>query len=111
MSHCYWLKAKVLLRCIIKMENLEELFIQDTRMSLKKMPQVFEARKKIVKLSMTLKEDNLDEFKKGAMEKESLKCLKKGFRKLTKLELFVIIDPNGKLCSTKSWLVPIGVLK
>ncbi len=95
----------------IKLPNLEELDIQDTRISLKKMPKVFEACQKIVKLSLTLKEDNLDEFKKGVMEKESLKWLKKGFRKLIKLELFVIIDPNGKLCSTKSWLVPIGVLK
>ena len=110
MSHCYWLKAKVLLRCITKMENLEELSIQDTRMSLKKMPLVFEACKKIVKLSMTLKEDNLDDFQKGAMEKDSLKCLKKGFRKLTKLELFVFVVPGGASHYTKSWLVPLGVL-
>ena len=91
------------------MENLEELSIQDTKMSLKKMPLVFEACKKIVKLSMDLKEDNLDKFKKGVMEKSSLSCLKKGFRKLTKLKLFIFVVPSGVFF--KTWLVPLGVLR
>lgn len=91
------------------MDNLEELSIEDTRMSLKKMPLVFEACKRLTKLSLDLKEDNLDEFKKGVMEKSSLKCLKKGFRKLTNLELFVYVVPNGPF--SKTWLVPLGVLK
>ena len=107
-SHCYWLEAEVICCCITKMENLEELSIQDTKMSLKKMSLVFEACEKVVKLSMTLKEDNLDEFKEGVMENASLQYLKNGFSKLTRLELFAFVVPSGDI--TKTWLVPLGVL-
>ncbi len=110
-SHCYWLKAKVLLSCIIKMPNLEELYIQDTRMSLKKMPKVFEACQKIVKLSLTLKEANLDEFKKGVMEKSSVKWMKRGFRKITHLKLFPFIVSSPCKYDPKVWQVALGVLK
>ena len=95
------------------MPNLEELYIQDTKISLRKMPKVFAACQKIVKLSMTIMEDNLDKFQKGVMEEATLKCLKNGFQKITHLKLFVLVAPNeGKyFTSAKSWLMPLGVLK
>lgn len=95
-SHCYWLKAKVLFHCIKKMPNLEELYIQDTRMALKKMSQVFEFCKKIVKLSMTLKDENLDQFQKGVMDETSLKWMNVGFQKITHLKLFAFVVPSGE---------------
>ena len=68
------------------MPNLEELYIQDTKISLRKMPKVLAACQKIVKLSMNLLEDNLDKFQKGVMEEATLKCLMNGFRKVTHLK-------------------------
>ena len=75
--------------------------------------EVFAAWQKIVKLSMTIMEDNLDKFQKGVMEEASLECLKNGFQKITHLKLFVLVAPNeGEYYSSaKSWLVPLGVLK
>lgn len=94
------------------MPNLEELYIHDTRMSLKKMPLVYESCQKIVKLSLTLKEDNLDEFKKGVMEKSSLKWMKNGFQKITHLKLFRFAVPSGDgIINFNTWLAVIGVLK
>jgi len=93
------------------MPNLEELYIQDTRMSLKKMPKVFEACQKIVKLSLTLKEANLDEFQKGVMEKSSLKWMKRGFRKITHLKLFPFIIQSPIKFHPKVWQVALGLLK
>jgi len=93
------------------MPNLEELHIEDTRMSLKKMPKVFEACQKIKKLSLTLTEDNLDEFKKDVMEKSSLKWMKKGFKQITHLKLFTFVVPSGIKTNSKAWLAPITVLK
>lgn len=92
---------------------MEELYIQDTKMSLTKMPKVFAACQRIVKLSITLMEDNLDKFQKGVMEEATLKILKNGFRKITHLKLFAFVVPNeGQMYgSTKSWLVLLGVLK
>jgi len=80
-------------------------------MSLKKMPKVFEACQKIVKLSLTLKEDNLDEFKKGVIEKSSLKWMKRGFRKITHLKLFPFVVPSGDGANDRAWLAVIGVLR
>ena len=39
-SHGYWLKAKVICRCITKMENLKDLPIQDTRKWLKQLTEL-----------------------------------------------------------------------
>ena len=105
-SHCYWLRARTLTKCIIQMPNLEELYIHDTKMTLKKMPKIFQACQKIVKLSLTLKEDNLKQFQESVIGKEPMKWMKKGFAKITHLKLFTFVVPYAE-----KWRAAIGVLK
>jgi len=67
------------------MINLEELLMDDTKVSLSHFPKIFEACQKVVKLSFTL---NGKSLKEELMEKASLDLLKKGFNKLTYLKMF-----------------------
>jgi len=82
--------------------------MHDTKMSLKKMPKIFAACQKIVKLSLTLKEDNLKQFRESVIWKEPMKWMKKGFRKITHLKLFPFIAPGYDY---NSWRTTIGVLR
>jgi len=107
-SHCYWLPADTLTTAIIQMTNLEELKVEDTKISLGHLPQVFEACQKISQLGFTLAEKNLGKYQEDVMNKVSLDWMKKGFSRLTRLKIFAFaLDEN---CYENSWLVTLGVL-
>jgi len=67
------------------MTNLEELSVDDTKVSLSHFPKIFEACQSLVKLSFTMNEKSLNEEQ---LEKTSLDLLKCGFAKLTYLKIF-----------------------
>ncbi len=116
-SHCYWLRAELLNGSIIRMNNLEELRIQDTKVALHHLPRVFEACPKIVKLSFTLLVRNtLDPrntldlyYRTHGMEKTSTDNMEKGFRKLTHLKIFTF-NLSDKYLSD-FWPATFGVLR
>ena len=112
-SSCYWLPISVLCHSIKQMSNLEELFIHDTKISLSNLPELFEACQKIVKFSLTLSENNLDQYKRGVMANKSLDWIKQGFSTITHLKLFscVALNDGSRYHHLQSWRVALGVLK
>lgn len=118
-SHAYWFPAEVLVQSTVQMTNLEELCVDDTKVSLSHFPKIFEACQHIVKLSFTLNGKSLYE---ELIEKASLEMLKKGFSKLTHLKMFNFTTDEEaysfNVCKTKgvepsydSWLRILQVLK
>ncbi len=103
-----------LVHCIRKMVNLEELAVQDTLISLTQhMSQIFLHCKKIVKLGLSLKEQNLDKFQKGEGPGDvnpALLCVKESFSRLTNLKIFGFAL-NTTDSFFKSWFDILGVLK
>jgi len=107
-SNCYWLQAEDLCCYIHQFANLEELNIQDTQIRLGHLPQIFKTRQKITKLVFTLAEKNLDKYKEGFTEKDTLDWMMRGFDRLTHLKIFTF-TLGGTY--DESWLVILGVLK
>jgi len=91
------------------MTNLQELFVEDTQVSLSHFPKIFEACQKIVKLSLTL--DEKSKTNEELIEKASLDVLKRGFAKLTYLKLFNFTSDVEGDYSNEPWLRPLQVLK
>lgn len=108
-SHCYWLPAQLLYKTISKMENLEEIIVHDTKISLVHLPDVFKACPKVVKLSFTLTEKTLDLYKEGVMEQDKLNWMRQGFGRLTHLKIFSFNLSDDYCCD--SWPVTLGVLR
>ena len=90
-NHIYWLSPEILCGCIVQMENLEELRIYDTKISLLDLPNIFRSCPILTKLSFSLAERNMDRYQEGVMEKSSLALLIAGFARLTELKMFVIL--------------------
>lgn len=111
-SHCYWLEPVTLCNIITQMTNLEELSIQDTQISLSHLPRIFEACKKIVRFSFTLRDTNLEQFKKDVAGKKD--CLKQGFSRLTHLKIFTftvpILSHGLEHLFSESWLILFEIL-
>jgi len=86
---------------------LEELYIQDTKIRLGHLPEIFKACQKIAKLGFTLAEEYLYEYRVND-EEDTLDWMTFGFGRLTHLKIFSFAD-----CSRydESWLVILGVLK
>jgi len=91
------------------MENLKELNIQDTKVSLHHLPQIFSSCKSITKLGFTLVERNLNRFKEDVMEEKALHLMTQGFAKLTHLKVYTFALEG--ITYVESWLVILGVLK
>jgi len=104
-SHLHWIPAADLSSFIKKMPNLQELNIEDTKILLADLAPIFDSCKKIIKLSFTLAETNLDQFQSGA----SLDLLKKGFSQVTNLRTITFAQMIDKQ-AIPSWLVILGVL-
>jgi len=92
------------------MDNLEELSIHDTKISLSNLPELFEACQKIVKFSLTLSEKNLDHYEEGVMAQKSLDWMKQGFRRITHLKIFSALN-DDEYYHLQPWIVALGVLK
>lgn len=108
-SSCYWIPAQALCSNIVEMPNLTELKIQDTKISLDNLPRLFKACKKIVKLSLSLAEKNLDQYLNNKVADESLGWMENGFARVTHLEIFTCMAPSALDCF-EPWLATLEVL-
>ena len=86
------------------MENLEELRIYDTKLSLMDLPNIFKACPKLTKLSFSLAERNMDRYQEGVMEKSSLDSVCRFVPAISFVNIVLFIKNGG--C-----LVILGVLK
>lgn len=110
-SSCYWIPTAALSVAIVKLVNLQELGVQDTQIGLENLPRVFSKCKQIVKLSLSLKEKNLDQYQEdvGNMDKASLDLMKDGFARVTHLKIFPFMTLKvGN--SMEPWLATLGML-
>ena len=115
-NHIYWLSSEILCDCMVQMENLEELRIYDTRISLLDLPNIFKACPKLTKLSFSVAERNMDRYQEGVMEKSSLDLLTAGFSRLTHLKMYVILTgfyyySDDQFSIGDIWLITLEVLK
>jgi hypothetical protein len=107
-SHCYWLPSDFLFDVVTSMSHLVALKIQDTKLNMSHLWQIFKSCHHIVKLSISLSEydepifDKMKEF-----ESSSLQTLSNGFFKLTHLKILAF---NGA-CYTDSWLLILQLLR
>lgn len=108
-SHCFWLPPDLLVDGVTLMSNLEELYIHDTKFSLKHLPRVFKACGKLLKLSFSLVETTLDEYREDVMGKVPYEWMLLGFAHLTHLKVFTL--NMSDTCLVSSWLVTFGVLR
>ena len=99
----------MLVQSTVQMTNLQELCVDDTKVSLSQFPKIFEACQSLVKLNFTLNERSLTN--EELIEKASLDLLKKGFSKLTHLKVFNFIKVKEGDCNNEPWLRPLQVLK
>jgi len=90
------------------MTNLEELIIHDTKIALAHLPNIFAACQKIVKLSFSLTEKNLDQYQENVMKKASFDELVRGFQQLTHVKIFTLAPSDYPV---DFWPVTLGVLK
>ncbi len=107
-SHCYWLPGDTLCEAIVRMSNLEELFVHDTKINLSHLLQIFQACEKIQKLSFSLVEANLDYYQKSIIGKKSLQSIKSGFGRLTHLKIFPMSINDYPI---DIWPVVLGILR
>lgn len=117
-NHLYWFPPDVLVNNIVLLENLEDLNVLDTQVSLSHMPRVFSNCQKITRLGislaglLTLEDFHGDTIRNGI----SLYCMKKGFQRLTHLSIFNFQTncPDGnyqKGDRRNGWPVNLGVLR
>jgi len=117
-NHLYWFPPDVLVDNIVLLENLEDLNVLDTQVSLSHLPRVFVNCQKIIRLSLslagllTLEDFQGDTTRNGV----PLYCMKNGFKRLTHLSIFNfeknICDPNDPYSDElDGWPVTYGVLR
>ena len=110
-SSCYWIPAKALCSYIVKMENLKELSVHDTKVSLEKLPLLFGACQQITKFSFSLEEKNLNQYFNNMMDEKTLDQMKKGFARLIHLTIVTCMAPrlNYWYC-VQPWIATLEVL-
>lgn len=94
------------------MTNLEEFAINDTKITLSHLAQVFQVCKSITKLSVSLVEETLDKFQEQPLNSNQVSIhsiMMQGFQKLTHLKIFNFAL-NARYY-TDSWPVTLGVLR
>ena len=101
-----------LVNCITKTVHIEELYVQDTKISpTQHLTQIFVHCKKIVKLGFSL---NLDKFQEdenlGDDVNPALICFKEGFSRPTHMKTYGFAFNTADRFS-KIWLVILGVLE
>lgn len=100
-SSCYWLPVDLLLSSIPLMNQLNELYIQDTQLSLIHLSQIFEQCKNISTLGFTVIEETLDDIPVDRA------LLVQGFNQLTCIKLYAV----NATYYIDSWLVPLALLR
>ena len=109
LSHCYWISAEILLNAISSMSQLETLSIQDTNLNLVHVSKIFESCDRIIKLGISLVEDNWNNFELslGSDLSKTLETLSKGFGKLISLKIVASSCTNY----LHTWLVTLQLLR
>lgn len=102
-SHGYWIPAETLANAVAQMHNLQELHIQDTKLSLFHLLRIFRTCERILKLSFSLLETNLDAFQKVP------ESFLRGFGRLTQLKTFTINQSENH--TAVSLPVTLGMLR
>jgi hypothetical protein len=85
LSHCYWVPQYLLIEASSSMQELEELYIHDTKLDVINLSQIFKNCSKISKLSMSVANASWKRFKLS--RNPPLGALQKGFRQLTFLKI------------------------
>ena len=108
-NDCYWLPPELLSDAVIKLENLEQLNIRGTKVSVPHLARVFKACKKITQLDFSFVEKSWEEILDVA-GKESMGIITKGFKKLTSLKISTWwMDARDYL--DDPWLLIIRILR
>ena len=102
-SHCYWLPSNFLLDVVTLMSQLSSLCIQDTKLNLSHLWQIFEKCHLIEKISMSLSENDGDIFE----EMQEHEALSKGFIKLTHIKILAF----NAAYYIDSWLLILQLLR
>lgn len=107
-SSCYWIPAQALCTYIVRMGNLTELAIQDTRVSLQNLPRVFEACQRIVKLGLSLSKQSLKQYI-DIGEDSMADLMTNGFHRVTHLKVLTCLAPSRRN-DVEPWLPTLRVL-
>ena len=111
-SHLYWFPIDILHASIEALENLEELNIIDTDLTLSKVPTIFLKCTSITKLSVSIEERNLQDFLEGMGDTDTYpyiwKCLEEGLQKLTSIRLQWSVD---EFSSSDMWFLIFTILR
>jgi len=110
-NNCYWIPAERLCYAVVKMENLEELSIKETKVSLPHLARVFELCPKITKLDFTCREIKWEEIQKEVVEQNhSIDSIIQGFKKLNSLQVSTRIH-DARDYLNDPWLIIIRMLR
>ena len=106
----YWLPAERLCAAIAKMENLEDLNICGTKLSLPHLAPIFQACKKITGLDFGYSQKTWEELQ-SITKSEDLELIIQAFKKITNLKMFTCF-PNAKAYTIHDpWLLIIRILR
>lgn len=81
LSHCYWLPAATIITSLIHFKKLEELYVKDTKLSLKGAAEVFRKCRLLKKLSIDVKEKSWQNYSQVSH------LLQDGIESLTSIQL------------------------
>ena len=90
LSHCYWMPAKVLLKAVRALPNVEKLFIEDTCLNFTHLPKIFKKCHKISHLSFTLKLPDVKKYCASMFHVNNISGLvacNDSFKRLTHLKI------------------------
>jgi hypothetical protein len=107
-SHCYWLPADMLIEAIITMNQLEELVVYDTQVTLIHLPRIFKSCPVVERISISITHETWDQFQLDVTrlyDGEALEFLKRKFEQLTHLKL---IGMDATSC--RFWLLALRIL-
>lgn len=109
-NNCYWIPVELLCGTIMKMENLEELAIKDTKVSLllSDLARMMRHCKKIKKLDFSFL---FKESKCKAISHEDAVTIKQGFKKLTCLKVSTCVPMVDDLNGPHKWMLIFNMLR
>lgn len=99
----------MLVEAIVKMENLTELSMKDTKMTFSHLGQVLGNCQKILKLELSYREKKWEDIKDDLTD-EKLVCITQGFEKLTSLKIATCFQ-DARDYMNDPWILIIRLLR